>query len=690
MNRLRWTALWASALAILLAPPSAREAAAVENFICLDCHEADEDVEDLEELYEEIHLPTFEAGVHADTDCTDCHVGYTEYHEDAEEPLPPIDCADCHDDATLAFAAGTHGTLLAEGDEDAPDCAACHGDPHYTLSHDDPESRTFPLNIPTLCGECHSQGEVAAAREHATKTHILENFSMSIHGKGLVDQGLVVSATCSSCHTPHRVLPADDPDSSVHESNVAQTCGNCHYGLQSTLARSVHSPDVTETDQELPRCNDCHDAHAVQPVQEVDFRLQISNQCGECHEELVETYFQTYHGKVSKLRGELTAKCHDCHGSHEILPASNPDSMISEANLVETCAGCHPGANASFATYLPHATHEDRENHPELFWAYWLMTGLLIAVLGFFAIHTVLWLIRSLIAHLRGEEEPGGDVKVEDGDERIYVRRFRPFHIWLHVIVVVTFLVLVLTGMCIKFPDNAWFAAISELLGGPVVLGFLHRVCAILTFGYFAAHLSEVFRKLWSGEISVRGMLTQDYSLVPLPRDAVALKDNFLWFFGLGPRPQIGRWSYWEKFDYMAVFWGVAVIGLTGLMLWFPVAVTKIVPGWWLNVATIIHSDEALLAAAFIFTVHFFNGHFRPGKFPMDLVIFTGRYTLAELKREHPRQYQDLVDKGELEKHLAEPPSRTLLIVSATFGTLFLLSGIALIIAIAWSLIFLH
>ena len=94
------------------------------------------------------------------------------------------------------------------------------------------------------------------------------------------------------------------------------------------------------------------------------------------------------------------------------------------------------------------------------------------------------------------------------------------------------------------------------------------------------------------------------------------------WFVGKGPRPNYGRWTYWEKFDYLAVFWGVAIIGFSGLVLWFPVFFTKFFPGWVINVSQIIHSDEALLAVGFIFTVHFFNTHFRPEAFPMDTVIF--------------------------------------------------------------------
>ena len=127
------------------------------------------------------------------------------------------------------------------------------------------------------------------------------------------------------------------------------------------------------------------------------------------------------------------------------------------------------------------------------------------------------------------------------------------------------------------------------------------------------------------------------------------------WFLGKGPRPQYGRWTYWEKFDYFAVFWGIFIIGSTGLTLWFPVFFTRFLPGWFINLATIIHSDEALLATGFIFTVHFFNTHLRPEKFPMDVVVFTGQMPLAELRRDKPMEYEDMVRRGELRSHLAEP-----------------------------------
>ncbi len=138
----------------------------------------------------------------------------------------------------------------------------------------------------------------------------------------------------------------------------------------------------------------------------------------------------------------------------------------------------------------------------------------------------------------------------------------------------------------------------------------------------------------------------------------------------------------------MAVFWGITVIGVSGLILWFPVAATRILPGWAINVASIIHSDEALLAAGFIFTIHFFNTHLRPEAFPMDTTIFTQRVPLSTFKEERPREYQELVEKGELEERTLPPLSPTLMKTARTFGFTFLIFGLIIVAGIIYSLIF--
>jgi hypothetical protein len=136
------------------------------------------------------------------------------------------------------------------------------------------------------------------------------------------------------------------------------------------------------------------------------------------------------------------------------------------------------------------------------------------------------------------------------------------------------------------------------------------------------------------------------------------------------------------------VFWGIFVIGSTGLMLWFPEFFTLLFPGWLINVATIIHSDEALLAAGFIFTVHFFNTHLRPEKFPMDIVIFTGRMPVDDLREDKPAEYKALLTKGTLEENLVEPYSLIVIRTIRVFGWTALTIGFSIVIWIIYAMVF--
>ena len=177
---------------------------------------------------------------------------------------------------------------------------------------------------------------------------------------------------------------------------------------------------------------------------------------------------------------------------------------------------------------------------------------------------------------------------------------------------------------------------LAKVFGGFEGAGFLHRAAAVLMFAIFVTHIVDVLQRKRREGKTWKEMLTGPSTMLPTMKDARDVVGTIKWFLGLGPRPQYGRWTYWEKFDYFAVFWGVFIIGSTGLLLWFPELFTRLLPGWLINVATIIHSDEALLAVGFIFTIHFFNTHLRPEKFPMDIVVFTGRMSVEELKHDKP------------------------------------------------------
>jgi cytochrome b subunit of formate dehydrogenase len=253
----------------------------------------------------------------------------------------------------------------------------------------------------------------------------------------------------------------------------------------------------------------------------------------------------------------------------------------------------------------------------------------------------------------------------------------------------VSFILLALTGMMLKFSDMAWARFLVKFFGGAEGAGLVHRFGAILTFGYFGYHLYSLFSEKAKLKKSMKSYFFGPDSLMFNKKDIKDFVGSVKWFFGKGERPKYGRWTYWEKFDYMAVFWGVAVIGFSGLMLWFPEFFSRFLSGKFINVAQIIHSDEALLAVGFIFTIHFFNTHLRPESFPMDTVIFTGHAPADEYKEDRPGEYEDLEKKGELEKKLTHREfSKLRMQVIRFFGFLFLGTGVLLVILIIYSLLF--
>ncbi len=275
----------------------------------------------------------------------------------------------------------------------------------------------------------------------------------------------------------------------------------------------------------------------------------------------------------------------------------------------------------------------------------------------------------------------------EPGNEKQY-QRFTRLNRLLHVVMILCFLSLASTGMTLKFSYTSWAGILSHLFGGFESAGYIHRFAATTMIVLFITHIVDLFRRRKREFRSWSAMLLGPDSMVFNKKDWRDLIGNFKWFLSIGPRPAYGRWTYWEKFDYFAVFWGMIVIGSTGLMLWFPEFFTLFLPGWLINVATIIHSDEALLATGFIFTVHFFNTHLRPEKFPMDLVIFTGRMTLEEFKEDKPLEYETLVKNGELEQHLVEPYPEIVIRVIRIFGWTALTIGVSMVIWIIYAMVF--
>ena len=271
-----------------------------------------------------------------------------------------------------------------------------------------------------------------------------------------------------------------------------------------------------------------------------------------------------------------------------------------------------------------------------------------------------------------------------DRGEGPYLWRFSPLERFLHLLVVLSFFGLVVTGLPLHFAREPWAAFLIRMHGGVEAAGVIHRVCAVVTLFYFFVHVASLVIRIAKSSDRMRFFWGPN-SMVPQPNDALDVARMFRWFVGLGPRPEFDRFSYLEKFDYWAVFWGIAIIGGSGLLLWFPEWFGSWLPGWAFNVATIVHGEEALLALCFIFTVHFFNGQLRPEKFPLDLVIFTGRATKEYMEEEHGLEYERLEQAGRIGERLAPPPPRWLYVGAALLGAGAILIGLTLAGLVVWA-----
>ncbi|MFO0831705.1 MAG: hypothetical protein U0637_07655 [Phycisphaerales bacterium] len=594
--------------------------------------------------------------VHAKNACVDCH-------EDAANlPHGPrlnlTTCATrCHEGPATQFPTGAHAEALRKGNPLAPTCASCHGG-HTILAISDTKSPQHRLNSIFLCAKCHEKHEKQTPGGYEPKGHI-EAYLKSAHGKAIAEAGLVAAPTCADCHSAHAVHPVSDPQSPVHRTRIYTTCGRCHVGILNTYKQSLHGQKAAEGDLKAPVCTDCHASHEIIQHDKVAFKLASGDRCGKCHEDRIEHYRETFHGKALSLGQSNVAACYDCHGYHDIVPIKDPRSRLHGEQKLKTCQQCHPRATEKFTSYIAHADHTNRQLYPTLYWTFVAMTALVVGTFLFFGAHTVLWFARSAVLYVR-DRRAFREIKARahaDGENFV---RFRPFERFLHVLVMTSFLLLVATGMPLKFYDTGWARELVRWIGGLEAAAQLHRLGAMITFTYFTLHIGSMlvagFRNRGQFQEQGRFRLRKFLGVMfgpDLPYPHVQdLKDWWAhqkWFFGKGEQPQFDKWTYWEKFDYMAVFWGVAVIGLSGLVMWFPELFTRVLPGWVINLALIVHSDEALLAAGFIFTFHFFNVHFRPEKFPIDSVIFSGRISKTEMLHERRRWYDRLVASGRLE-----------------------------------------
>jgi cytochrome b subunit of formate dehydrogenase/nitrate/TMAO reductase-like tetraheme cytochrome c subunit len=619
------------------------------------------------------------SGVHRD--CKGCHgVEHFQPRRDslAVASLRERDsatCSTCHAPAGEEFESSVHHAALARGEADAPGCVQCHG-AHDVLPASARASTVHPLNLPETCERCHSSEE--SKTSHAPGGARIEQYETGAHGQALRKDGLVVSATCASCHGGHSVLATEDPAAPTARRNVPETCGKCHLGVLETYLEGVHGAAFSRGEVDVPVCTDCHSEHGVSATQSRSSHVSpslVAETCARCHgddefaarhdlkSDVNLSWGSSYHGIAKALGAEDAANCASCHGFHAIFPSADPRSSVNPANLESTCGSCHPNAGVAFARVPVHSTLDEASN-PVPFWVKTIYTALVVGVIGAFVLFILLDLYGRLrlrmgwgpreSAHVKRDEWPDEDTLVSPGERFVRMNRHGRFQ---HAILVSSFLLLVLTGVPVFLHDLGFMRSLIDLEGGFALRSKLHRVGAMgliaLSIWHVLVFVLSPGARRW-----VLGMFIR-------PRDVLDFVGEASFNLGLGrwlserivlapllrrfptlaglERPCRGRYGLVEKLEYMAVVWGNVVMIATGFILWRPDWFLDWTPAWTFDVCRVVHGFEATLAFLAIIIWHMYHVQMRPGSFLRNGVWFHGKMTRDELRHHHPGEYLEIL-----------------------------------------------
>ncbi|HEY2389031.1 MAG TPA: cytochrome c3 family protein [Candidatus Binatia bacterium] len=585
---------------------------------CLGCHGTAKDVGDPKLV---VDADAWKHTVHGDAgvDCVSCHVGHDEFPHEKSDPLET--CNNCHAEEVEKLAASAHGAA-AQGGGERPGCLACHGAIHALRPADDETSPIHPKRLAATCGRCHADPAFMVGTG-IKRAQPLAAYAESVHARSVQAGGH--AATCGSCHGSHDIRSPDDPRSRVNRKNVPDTCGQCHAAVARAFAASVHGQAAARGIREAPVCTDCHGEHRILGPGDKDSPVFVSNvpkmACERCHADVrltekfglkstaVAAFESSFHGLAGRAGNASVANCASCHGVHDILPSSDPRSHVHPANLPATCGVCHPGAGTTFAIGAVHVLPAERERtHPAVYWIRIAYLWLIAIVIGAMTTHNLLDLRRKAISGLVRPVVPA------------YARRQR-MGLWFriaHGLLLASFLVLVWSGFALTYPEAWWARPLVAWEEHWRFRGILHRLAAVVllgSFGLHAVHLALDRR----ARACVRAMM-------PGRQDLTELRERLRWFIGrradLPRSPAVG---YVEKLEYLAVAWGIGIMALSGFVLWFETWSLTHLPKWMLDVATVVHFYEALLATLAILVWHLYFVIFDPLVYPMDTAWLTGR-----------------------------------------------------------------
>lgn len=488
---------------------------------------------------------------HATVGCAQCHAKHDKYPHPDKIAKP--ECGTCHAEIAREHARSVHGQEIKKGNAGAPDCSVCHGAVHEITRA---STAAFKKTVPDTCGMCHSE--------------VAQQFQASVHGKAVAN-GSDDAPVCTDCHGEHSILRPTNAASSVNANNIRETCGHCHGDVR--LMRKFGLPQDRLT-----------------------------------------SFDASFHGLAGKSGSQTVANCASCHGVHNILPSSDPKSMINVKNLAATCGKCHPGAGGRFAIGTIHIAEGGQEPAPVRYARLFYVTVIPVTI-GLMLLHHGGDWVRKLLRY-RLNPIPGAIVAPVAVAGREL--RMLPWERIQHALLAVSFCVLVWTGFALKYPDEWWSRLLLMGEGSWPVRGVVHRIAAVVMVAVSIIHVITLAAN--------RKLRHHWLDLLPNKRD---LYEGFgVLAYNLGilkTTPAVSAHSYVEKVEYWAVVWGTAVMAFTGCLLWFNNLTLHWLPKEWLDFATSIHFYEAVLASLAIMVWHFYTVIFDPDVYPMDPAWLTGR-----------------------------------------------------------------
>jgi cytochrome b subunit of formate dehydrogenase len=610
---------------------------------CFSCHE---DTGKKHAFHRRIGATPIPVG--EDTNCTTCHgthaVTSVKTSVFAVAGGGQIQaCGRCHIPEQQHFSDSAHGVAFAANKLSAPDCLMCHRDSSVVAEPDKP---TLAQKIAQMkqCESCHVE-EPSVAGQALRGLKFVSSFDHSVHGTALAG-GNVDAANCVDCHGAHEMNRAMVADARVNKLHVADTCANCHEKAAREFGESVHVTALHRGNLESAACTDCHGEHDIRanqdptsPVNEKNVAQQV---CANCHASLrltekyglpsnsLQSFEDSYHGLAARGGSLTVVNCASCHSSHGIKSQQDPTSTIHPTNLAQTCGQCHPRANTRFAVGKVHVSPEAPQgsdgNNPVLYLVSSIYVGLIVITVGGMGVHNALDLFRKVRRKLAIQK---GLIQEESVAHRLYLRMTAQERCQ-HAVLVLSFVLLVITGFMLRYPEAWWVSAIRNVSARTFEWrGWIHRVAGVALVVSGAWHASYLAftpsgRALWRDLLPRKRDLTDPLAV---------LKYNLGWSL---TKPAFPRFSYIEKVEYWAMLWGSVLMTVTGFLLWFDNSTIGLFTKLGFDISRTVHFYEAVLATLSILVWHFYFVIFNPDIYPMNLAWLTGRMSEREMLEEHP------------------------------------------------------